>query len=313
MKKHLCLICTVMSVVLTTLLSGCNDGNLSETSSALTFSESTSSIFINSDNTSSEIKTSSKTSSTQKEETSSSNSTSTTSKNLVDRTQSSQISSNISSEDVSSNSSVKDINEPPVPIMTILGFPVYDSNVNVSTFLTKTYSEEELNENSNQNSRFKDIKALNECFPIENIKKDSDDIYRITYRGKLKGCDCFYFFFCNKKGNIISRILHVSVVKKKRDFNTLSIGDTLKDVMNIQPLGSAPETWTYPLDGNTLYFMNSYHYTTDGFKITFCYEIPEEDKTFWKEVDEKLSFPPDTNVIEYLKRWIIKEIKYELI
>ena len=324
MKKHLCLICTVIIVVLTTLLSGCNDGNLSETSSVLTSSESTSSIFINSDNTSSEKvnsnfetssktsstqkeNTSSKASSTQKEETSSSNSTSTTSKISVDRTPTSQNSSKTSSKETSSVavSSNTDI------IGKYHGINVISSEARYTDYITKIYNSEIFSPLmrtgkdiiiKETGKKITNIKQLNEFLPIEILQRMDDGgyfapyfyyIYSDVLKQNVVWADGFYF---NHNGTVTTMPNGTPhpLIGTKAQFETLSIGDTMKDVLEISP-SLVPSDKQYNVVNHFFenedligyYIYVSRCYTTDGYRVTITYDDPtpdvvERDMEFFK-------------------------------
>ena len=149
---------------------------------------------------------------------------------------------------------------------------------NITELITTVYSAEELEDIVQSNES---IDKLNERYPIECLRKrklmiaydaykppydDAPGLYQ--YQAVYRGEDSVAIIWFDENGmraQILHQIYDASL--SKSDFDTLSIGQTLDDVMTLHPNGE----YLFLSTGINAPRI-SIHYTTDGYMISFKYD-----------------------------------------
>lgn len=111
-------------------------------------------------------------------------------------------------------------------------------------------------------SFFGSFDELDKYYPIECLRI-CGSFFRVSYLGKDNQLVCLFF---SATGNRIIGELHKMYLTKTA-FSSISAGDTLLKIKQIDPEGEYP----FLHSGRNDTPKESYHYTTDGYLFTFRY------------------------------------------
>ena len=141
-----------------------------------------------------------------------------------------------------------------------LKIEISSSNKSLIDLASKTYDESTLLKLVNFDGT---INELNAQYPIECLRQ-YDGIYRASYLGD----DCVAIFIFNDitSNEYFSKVYHLQLLKS--NFDELVIGQTLDEVIEIDPNGE----YLFLYSGRNDTPQVSTHYTKDGYLITIEYD-----------------------------------------
>lgn len=137
---------------------------------------------------------------------------------------------------------------------------IYSQNKTLQDLSTIIYSNDELVEISQYNGTFYE---LNSRYPTQCVRNTNDN-YRVSYLGVN---EIAILTFDNTGKKIYGKVHSVSM--SKSDFCDLTNGDTLEDVLELDPNGD----YMFLFTGRNDVPRCSYHYTNDGYMLTILYDF----------------------------------------
>lgn len=135
---------------------------------------------------------------------------------------------------------------------------VSDENANINELITRTYSSEQLKEMI----IFTNLEQMNEEYPVECLRKIDS-----SYQAIFKGDKTIMLIDFDESGLRMGSESH-KVLANSEGFDELAIGDTIRNVRELDPAGD----YLFLYTGDNSLPRESIHYIESGYVFTITYD-----------------------------------------